>query len=71
MNALPRTLRLLVGLFVDDGKLALTLIGVLLGVGLLAYFRAADGSFALLLLVAGTVSALLANVIRAAAITRR
>ena len=35
MNALTRTLRGLIGLFIDDGKLALTVIGVLVLVGLL------------------------------------
>jgi hypothetical protein len=70
MSALARTLRGLIGLFVDDGKLALTLIGILIGVGLLAHFGAADGSLALPLLVGGTVVALLANVIRTAATTK-
>lgn len=69
MNALARTLRGLIGLFVDDGKLALTLIGILIGVGLLAHFGGADGSLALLL-VGATVVALLANVIRTAAATK-
>ena len=71
MNALARGLHGLMGLFVDDGKLALTLIGLLVGVLLLAHFGAVDGSLALLLLVAGTVIALLVNVIRTAAIIRR
>jgi len=35
MNVLTRTLRGLIGLFIDDGKLALTVMGVLLLVGLL------------------------------------
>ena len=71
MNALSRALRGLIGLFVDDGKLALTLIGLLLAVGLLARGAAVDGSLTLALLVAGTLVALLANVIRTAATTRR
>jgi len=66
-----RALRGLIGLFVDDGLLAVTLLGVLLGVGLLKEIRALDGSLALALLVAGTVAALLANVLRAATITKR
>jgi hypothetical protein len=66
MNALARA-----GLFVDDGKLALTLIALLLAVGLLTHAGAVDGSLALLLLVGGTVIALLANVIRTAALTKR
>jgi hypothetical protein len=71
MNALVRALRGLIGLFVDDGKLALTLLALLLAVGLLTQAGAVDGSLALLLLVGGTVSALLANVIRSAALTKR
>ena len=71
MNALARALRGLFGLFVDDGKLALTLIALLLAVGLLTHAGAVDGSLALLLLVAGTVIALLANVIRTATTTKR
>jgi hypothetical protein len=71
MTALARALRGLFGLFVDDGKLALTLIALLLAVGLLTHAGAVDGSLALLLLVGGTVIALLANVIRTAALTKR
>jgi hypothetical protein len=71
MSALARALRGLFGLFVDDGKLALTLIALLLAVGLLTHAGAVDGSLALLLLVGGTVIALLANVIRTAALTKR
>ena len=71
MNVLVRALRGLIGLFVDDGKLALTLLGVLLVVGLLTQVGAFDGALALGLLVAGCVAALLANVIRAAATTKR
>jgi hypothetical protein len=71
MNGLARALRSVVGLFVDDGKLALTILGVLLVVGLLTHTGALDGSLALGLLVAGTIGALLANVIRAAATTKR
>jgi hypothetical protein len=71
MNALVHALRGLVGLFVDDGMLALTLFGVLLLVAALTHVGALDGPLALGLLVAGSVAALLANVIRVAAKTRR
>jgi hypothetical protein len=71
VSALGRALRGLIGLFVDDGKLALILIVVLTVAGLLAHFRALDQALTLALLVGGTVSALLANVIRAALLTRR
>jgi uncharacterized membrane protein YhhN len=71
MNAVVRVLRGLVGLFVDDGLLALTVLGVLLVVALLTHLGVLDGPVALGLLVAGSVAALLANVIRAATTTRR
>jgi hypothetical protein len=71
MNSFARAVRGLIGLFVDDGKLALTLIALLVAVGLLVYARTVDGSLALVLLVGGTVIALLVNVIRTAAQTKR
>ena len=71
MNVLAGTIRGLIGLFIDDGKLALTVIGVLVLVGLLTHFGWLDGSFAMLLLVAGSIGALLANVIRTASMTKR
>jgi hypothetical protein len=71
MNAIASALRGVIGLFVDDGKLALTIIGVLLMVGLLAHAGAVDELLALGLLVAGIIGALVANVIRAAATTKR
>ena len=69
MNAIVRALRGLIGLFVDDGLLALTLVGVLLAVGLLRVADAPEGALALL--VAGPVAALLANVLRTAATSKR
>jgi hypothetical protein len=71
MNVLTRTMRGLIGLFIDDGNLALTVIGVLILVGLLTHLGSLDGSLAILLLVAGTISALLVNVIRTASMTKR
>lgn len=71
MSAVTRAMRALIGLFVDDGLLALTLLGVLLAIGLLTEVRALDASLALTLLVAGTVAALLVNVLRAATATKR
>jgi hypothetical protein len=71
MNVLARTIRGLIGLFIDDGKLALTVIGVLILVGLLTHLGSLDGSLAMALLVAGTIGALLANVIRTASTTKR
>ena len=66
MNILTRMVRGLVGLFVDDGTLALTLIVVLATVGALAHVNAIGQSLAMALLVGGTLGALLVNVIRAA-----
>jgi len=71
MNALTRAVRGLIGLFIDDGKLALTVIGVLILVGLLAHLGSLDGSLAMALLVGGTISALLVNVIRTASKVKR
>ena len=71
MNVLMRTMRGLIGLFIDDGNLALTVIGVLILVGLLTHLGSLDGSLGMALLVAGTISALLVNVIRTASMTKR
>jgi hypothetical protein len=66
MNILARTMQGLVGLFVDDGTLALTLIVVLAAVGALAHVGAIGEALAMALLVVGTIGALLVNVIRSA-----
>jgi hypothetical protein len=71
MNVLARTIRGLIGLFIDDGKLALILIAVLFLVGLLTHLGSLDGSLAIALLVAGNISALLVNVIRTASKVKR
>ena len=71
MNILTRTTRGLIGLFIDDGKLALTVIGVLILVGLLTHLGALDAYLAMALLVTGTISALLVNVIRSASTAKR
>ena len=66
MNVATRMVRGLVGLFVDDGTLALTLIVVLATVSALAHVGAIGKSLAMALLVGGTLGALLVNVTRAA-----
>ncbi len=71
MNILGRTMRGLFGLFIDDGKLALTIVGVLLVTGLLTRLDSFDRSLAMVLLVAGSIGALLANVVHAASATKR
>ena len=69
MNVFMRTIRGLIGLFIDDGKLALTVIAVLTLAWLLTHLGSLDGSLGMALLVAGTISALLVNVIRTASTT--
>jgi len=71
MKALVRALRGVLRLFVDDGKLALTIIGLRVAIGILTRAGALDESLALGLLVAGTIAALLANVVRSAATAKR
>ena len=71
MNVLMRTMRGVIGLFIDDGKLALTVIGVLIVIGLLTHLGSLDGSLGMALLVAGVISALLANVIHTASTSKR
>jgi hypothetical protein len=71
MNIFVRSMRGLVGLFVDDGTLALTLVVVLAAVGALAHVGAIGQALAMAMLVVGTIGALLVNVIRAAATTKR
>ena len=66
MNVARRMVRGLVGLFVDDGTLALTLIVVLATVSALAHVGAIGKSLAMALLVTGTLGALLVNVTRTA-----
>ena len=66
MSVATRMVRGLVGLFVDDGTLALTLIVVLATVSALAQVGAIGKSLAMALLVTGTLGALLVNVTRAA-----
>ena len=71
MNVVTRTIRGLIGLFIDDGKLALTVVSVLVLVGLLTPLGSLDGSLGMTLLVAGTITALLVNVIRTARMAKR
>ena len=71
MNVVTRTMRALVGLFIDDGTLALTLIVVLATAGALAQVAAIGNAFAMGILVVGTLGALLVNVIRAASAANR
>jgi hypothetical protein len=66
MNVLIAVLRELIGLFVDDGSLALMILAVVMLAGILAIlmpdFRLAAGA----MLLFGCLGVLLANVARAA-----
>jgi len=65
MNTIARAVRAILGLFFDDGKLALEILGLLACTALAA--NADPPAWALvMLLVGGTLALLLENVMRAA-----
>ena len=66
MSALRTAWDELVGLFVDDGALALVLVGVCAAVGLLVALASPSPLAAGALLAGGCAAALLASVLRAA-----
>ncbi len=66
MKTLVRAIRALFGLFVDDGSLALAILGVLATLILLKHGGLIESPFAMAILVAGTIAALLENVVRTA-----
>ena len=68
MKAIVQTFRTLIGLFFDDGSLALAIITLLVSVALLAQAGGLASPFIMVLLVIGTLVLLLENVIRS---TRR
>ena len=70
-RGLSQGLRGLIGLFVDDGALALSEIGLLVGIGLLLRLGAVSATVGMAVLVAGTLGVLLANVLGAALKSRR
>jgi hypothetical protein len=64
MSVIANALRGIVGLFFDDGTLALVIVALLIVTG---YARHADwisDSVAMSILIAGTIAALLENVLR-------
>jgi hypothetical protein len=72
MNAIVRTMKTLLGLFFDDGSLAVALIGLLVALALLAHAGLlASPLVTIALLVGGTVLLLLENVLRTAARSTR
>ena len=64
MNALRETLRELAGLFVEDGSLALAIIGVVAAAALLSVLAAAPVATGIVLLV-GCLGVLVENILRA------
>jgi hypothetical protein len=67
MNAMVRTFKTLIGLFFDDGSLALAILALLASLALLSRAGLIASPLVLMvLLVAGTVMLLLENVIRTA-----
>ena len=66
MNALIALFRQLAGLFVDDGSLALAILGVVVVAALLAFLVPNLSSVAGAILLFGCLGALLANVLWAA-----
>lgn len=66
MKVLIRAFNELLGLFVDDGSLALAALLVLGAAGLLVGSGLLQGPLALALLTGGIVAALLENVLRSA-----
>lgn len=61
-----KLVRRVLALFFDDGRLALVILGVLVATGLLKHAGLIASRGAMALLVAGTVAALLENVVRTA-----
>jgi hypothetical protein len=66
MKMIAAAIRALLGLFFDDGKLALQLLVLLAGTALVGNVEAAGPQAPMVLLVAGTLLLLLRNVLGAA-----
>jgi hypothetical protein len=66
MNAIGRAVAAILGLFFDDGKLALEVLALLAACALVANAETARSWYAIALLVAGTLILLLENVLRTA-----
>jgi len=66
MNAITSTVRALIGLFFDDGELALQILALLAATALMAKAEVSASWTSIALLVAGTLIILLLNVTRAA-----
>jgi hypothetical protein len=66
MSAIANAFRGIAGLFFDDGTLALVILALLIATGLARYTEWIGASVAMSILVAGTIAALLENVLRSA-----
>lgn len=66
MNAITSAVRALIGLFFDDGELALQILALLAATAVVAKAEAPASWTSMALLVAGTLIILLLNVTRAA-----
>ncbi len=66
MNAMARAVRALLGLFFDEGELALQILVLLAGTAAVASAEAPASWRSMALLVAGTLAVLLGSVTRAA-----
>jgi hypothetical protein len=66
MNAIGNAARGLLGLFFDDGTLALVILALLAATGFARYWGWLGDSGALSILIAGNIAALLENVLRSA-----
>jgi hypothetical protein len=66
MNAIVQTLKAVLGLFFDDGSLALSIVALLVWMALLAQLQLVASPVLMVLLVGGTLMLLLENVVRTA-----
>ena len=66
MNAIVHTFKTVLGLFFDDGSLAIAIVALLVWVALLARAQLVPPSLPMALLVVGTLVLLVENVVRTA-----
>jgi hypothetical protein len=66
MKTINLIVRELIGLSVDDGSLAVAVLALLAVIAWLTHAAIVDSNYAMCLFVAGTIVALIENVVRAA-----
>lgn len=64
MKAATKAIRAIVGLFFDDGSLALVILALLIATGFARYSDWIGGTSAMTIIIAGIIAALLENVLR-------